>query len=146
MGYYKWDCPMMECDLSWVAVSKPSPSTPLQPTITIKILIGKQKLTAFLDSSSFMLMIRSYLLPTGLPVLGWAHIFCLHHHTQRMLIIWAQLHYAGQCHNLNLVQNEDLPWPLLLGRDTPEFAALLRQATSEGDIWALEEDPEERTS
>lgn len=40
-----------------------------------------------------------------------------------------------------MVRAEDLLWPLLLGRDAPDFTALLLQAASEEGVWAADTDP-----
>lgn len=134
MGHYKHDCPMMECDLSWVAVLAQPQKPRHNLLLTIKVLLVKQTLTAFLDSGSSVSMIRSHLLLAGLPVLGWAHISCLHHHTQKMPIVRTRLQYAGRNYELNMVRVEDLPWPLLLGWDAPNFTALLTQAALEDGV------------
>lgn len=79
-------------------------------------------------------------------MLGWARISCLHHHTQQMPIVQVQLHYADRLHDLNLVRSDDLPWPLLLGQDAPDFALVLQQATVEDGVWAAGNDPDEETT
>lgn len=136
----------MECDLSWVAVSTCPQKPRRKPQLMAKVLLGKQRLTAFLDSGSSISMIWSHLLPAALPVLGWACVSCLHCHTQRMLIVWTCLRYAGRHQELNVVRAKDLPWPLLLDRDAPDFMNLLRQVTAEEQVWAADDDPKEGTS
>lgn len=88
-------------------------------------------------------MVHSHLLPASLPVLGWAWVSCLYRHVQRLPIVRTQVCYTGALHDLKLIRAEELPWPLLLGRDTPHFASLLRQATQEETVWATDDDPEE---
>lgn len=136
----------MECDLSWVAVSARLLRPRRNPLLTVKVALEAQKLTALLDSRSSVSMIRSHLLLASLPVLGWAWVSCLHRHIQWLPIVKAQVRYAGALHNLNLIRADDLPWPLLLGRDTPHFTLLLQQASQGETLATTIDDPREGPS
>lgn len=115
----------------------------------VKVGLGNRKVTAVLDSGSAVSMIQAHLVPANCPPHCWTSVACLHRHTQRLPVVRVTLQYHSQAQDVDLVQTEELPYPLLLGRDAPNFQELVLQVLhqqGEATLIAEEEDPVEGPS
>lgn len=117
MGHFRRDCPFMEFDLAGESSSKDQTSARRHLPLIAKVGFGARELNALLDSGSAISMIRSHLVPADLPPLRWTMVVCLHHHTWQLPVVSIRLRYSGGTHPVEAVRVEDLPFPILLGRD-----------------------------
>lgn len=76
-------------------------------------------------------MIRVHLVPEQQPTLRWTSVAGLNRQVRQWPVIHLMLEYAGQQHALEILKVEDLPFPILLGRDAPGFNDLVQGAIHE---------------
>lgn len=146
MGHFRHDCPVMECDLVGGGPQKFPEKAIRHPPLVVKVGLGAREVKALLDSGSAISMIQAHLVPVDRPPLSWTSVVCLHRHTRRLPMVAVRLRYAGVVHEVEVVKMEDLPFPLLLGRDAPAFHRLLVRALQGDPMLVLpveEEDPGE---
>ncbi|KAL8172730.1 UNVERIFIED_CONTAM: hypothetical protein K2H54_014765 [Gekko kuhli] len=62
-----------------------------------------------------------------LSILCTTTIACYHGHIKHSPVVMVPLRYLGQVHDVLVAKVENLPYPLLLGRDAPLFAELMWQ-------------------
>lgn len=115
MGHFHHDCTFMEYDLTTAMSSRRQGLPRHPPPLLCKVYLGTRKLTALLDSGSSVSMVRSHLLPAGLPVVRWTTVVCLHHHAWQLPVVHIWLGYLGTFWQVDTVRVEALPYPLLLG-------------------------------
>ncbi|XP_054841809.1 uncharacterized protein LOC129333892 [Eublepharis macularius] len=127
-GHYIRDCPLMECDAGWEEAFPATTPPPRPPPLLILVEVSGRRLSAFLDSGSSVSMIRTRLLPAGLPVVRTATVACFHGHSETYPVVRVPLSCQGRTWEVELARVTNLPYPVLLGRDVPEFHQHLQAA------------------
>lgn len=120
---------MMECDWaiaesegdSWEGVYQAKELRERAGPWLLPVYYEGQEWQARLDSGSSVSMIRSTLLPTQLPVIRVVNIACFHGHSEACPVVELTLYYGGQPRCLQVARVQQLPYPVLLGRDAPAF-------------------------
>ena len=111
----------------------------------VSIHLYGQQVEAILDSGSSVSMVLEGLVPKTLPVQRTAAIACFHGHVSKCPVVDAQMEWGGKSLRISLAKVKSLPYALLLGRDAPGFADMLRYAQAHGleEAGPLVEDGEE---
>lgn len=124
MGNFCRDFPQMQCDIGWEG----HPTGQIHPPLMASVWLGRRTVTALLDTGSSVSLIRAHLVPQGQPVLCYTMLAGIYSQVCRWPVVRLPLVYNSTAYWLDILKVDDLRFPKLLGRDTPEFDVLLRQA------------------
>lgn len=92
----------------------------------VPVKLGQKVVTALLDTGSSASLVRAHLVPASLPILRYADIAGVYRNICRRPVVKLPLTYSGVTHTVEVLKVDYLPFPVLLGRDTPGFAHLVR--------------------
>lgn len=132
----------MECDKGWEIhpASSPRPNKP--PPLTVPVWVGQRTVMPLLDMGSLVSLIRAHLVPLSEPVLRYTEVAGAYRQVHRWPVVRMSLGYNGSCYSFEIVKFDDLPFPVLLGWDAPEFGVLFRAALPQQNaIYSDEEEP-----
>lgn len=127
---------MMECDMSCEVY--PTGLTPTPHPLTIPIHISQWVVTALLNTGSLVSMVRAHLVPENRATICLTTIAGVHWQLQHWPVVWVSLMYKNQTHVLQILNVGELPFPVLLGCNSPGFSNLVQTA-----IPSMEEEEED---
>lgn len=109
----------------------------------VQVKLGQKVITALLDTGSSTFLVRAHLVPASLPILRHADLAGVYRNVCQWPVVRLLMIYCGDTHSVEVLKVDDLPFPVLLGRDAPSFALLVRSALAQMTaILDEEEQPE----
>lgn len=128
MGHLQQECPLLQCDIGWeIHLSShlcPGKTLPL----TVLVRLGHKTVTALLDTGSSVSLIRAHLIPQDRLILRYTAVAGVYRQVCRWPVVQMSLGYNNTTYSLDILKVDDLPFPVLFGRDTPAFDVLIRAA------------------
>lgn len=100
------------------------------PPLTQLVRLGKKVVAALLDTSSSVSLIQTHLVPQDCPILRYTTVASVYRQVCRCMVVWMTIGYNGQFYSMDTLKVDDLLFPMLLGRDAPDFDILLCDAIS----------------
>lgn len=118
----------MECEIGWEVHPSGQPRPHKPRLLTVPVKMGRQTVTALLDTGSSVSLIRAQLFPQTEPIIRFTEVAGVYRQVHRWPVVHLTLEYNGSQYSFDMMKVDDLPFPVLLGRDAPAFAELLRAA------------------
>lgn len=81
-------------------------------------------------------------MPPGQPVLRYSTVAGVYRQTRRWAVVKLSVGYNGHIYSMGILKVDYLPFPILLGRDAPDFEKVLRNAMEATSISVSEGDAE----
>lgn len=98
------------------------------PPLTVLVQLGQRTITAMLDTGSSVSLVRAHLIPASYPTIKYTEITGVYRKVRRWPVVRVPLTYNNKLQQVEVLKVDDLPFPLLLGRDAPDFGDLMRAA------------------
>lgn len=118
----------MECDLGWEVHPSGHLRSGKMPPLTVPIRLGHKTVTVFLDTGSSVSLVRAHLIPLTQPVLRYTDVAGTNQQVCRWPVVQMLLTYNTTTYRVEVLKVDDLPFPVLLGRDAPAFDTLVHSS------------------
>lgn len=122
---------MVECDIHWEVHPTGRDKADQNLPLTIPVQLGRHVVMILLDTGISVSMIRAHLVSKNRPILRWTAIVGVNQQVCKWPRINLILYYDNRAHTFEILKLEDLPFPVVLGRDAPGFGSLVRVALLE---------------
>lgn len=128
----------MEYNIEWNIHPTGCAKVDQHPSLTIPAHISQTEFTTLLDMSSSVSTMHAHLVPKNRPTLRLTVVAGVHHQVHRWPVLQMTLWYGYQAHTFHFLKVDELPFPIIVGRDAPGFGALVQAAIQ--DMAAAEEE------
>ncbi|XP_050804276.1 putative SCAN domain-containing protein SCAND2P [Gopherus flavomarginatus] len=129
--HLQWDCTAMECHFGQVCSGEAHVRRPQAAKITVPVVMEGYPTVALIDSGCDQTLVRQNLGPQANTRLGMIQLQCIHWDIRLYPSTQAQLTVGGVTQPMVVGLAPRLAYPVILGRDWPEFPEVLRCNTRE---------------